>query len=658
MQPQDPTENPTIEGQYTPKGPKDVSEDERRFSDMITKWRAGGKAFYDEAQDLLDLYARLQAPDSSDMGDATVISTLMFQFIDKVVSTVLPVKPQGDVKSHRKALANKAKARALLATRDIENDPHFEDKCERVTILAAILREAFFEVTWDVIRQCAVVEGYSPLEITWDTQARSFEESEWVCKSTKLTMAQFRARVKGKTQPLGAVPVARIYRNTAWNDAVSQKKRGGAGDGYAANHHQESDTATSYEVQSLQNTVDVVYVYEVYDFVNRQVLHFLADVPEALYIADLPYRYMPRGNHFVRLESHDAVRHNRGMSDAMLIRGFVEDLELYNTAEKHTSLTHGLPAKFYNKAAVNNPEALESKIQKKVPGSWIPLDLKPNFSIDNFVRPEPLQSTTVDFASAKATAERNVHNTLSMNQLDGAQTATRDAIQDEAQAKNVARRKRKVAKALSSVCKRIVALHRQYMPKDKVLFVFDEASGEEVQATHEDMGFLSLEYVDENGNVIKTEEVDGVKKVPENAAGVRDPEDEIFVYGITEGEAETGNAQKRRYLASAFPVLESGIAAGVLDPHSIFGGAAEAYGFGDGVIPRQDYEKRQREAAQAQAQAQQPEDTSTGGAPGDAAAQEPVPGPETNMLDGSQNGGEVQVAGGGQFEPTMQGGPT
>ena len=245
----------------------------------------------------------------------------LFAFADTMIATIIPTNPECTIVHRREELREAAKLRELLVN-DLMHKEKLHSKLWKLATRATIFPRAFLKCVWNETKGRPITRVINPEFIFFDAMAEDWEDIRYICEVTVLTRGEFERRIKKRGREGG------VYRSNALEDATFGP--------YPDWLLDEEDGSEDDDHNIVREGFDWITIYEYYDLVAKEFIHYMEDGQTPLLVSPLPYKQL--ANPYTMLTFNDNLKDLGGLSDAELVFPTIERLNELSSLELwHTS---------------------------------------------------------------------------------------------------------------------------------------------------------------------------------------------------------------------------------------------------------------------------------------------------------------------------------
>lgn len=418
-------------------------------------------------------------PEDDAEEEITHETNYLFGFADTMVASTCPRRPAVTLTPRIRRDRPVTKAREALANeylKQIRAGKHLR----KTVNMAHIYPRAFLKASWSFEDNAPRIRAIRPHKVFFDLAADDWEDVRYVIEVRPITRATFARRVKGPGKRGG------LYRADAMKDA----NFGSYPEWLVSEDRKDRSDAAAVARAAYQ----WVTVYEVYDFVEKKLWHFLdGDVP-ALYEGKLPWKYLQ--NPFYMVQFHDNLEDLGGLSDGQLAFPGIQQLNSLSTL-KMWHVKSSIPIGLLNKKYLDDPEAFVTAIQAvDGPGQMVEFETRVDVTGDQLLGWTRSPSLPVDFNGMQDQVRSDTEFVLAMpahlrGQGGDTDVATQLSLIDTATKTRNGDRQEEVYGAVAWMGVSILSLFAEFIPED---FARDaQVEGKDMTLTPQTLGFFDEE---------------------------------------------------------------------------------------------------------------------------------------------------------------------
>ena len=432
---------------------KIISNHKSRMKTLRKRWKRAAEMYRTE------YYNRSHA-DWFDDGDyvvedesVTFENNWLFAFADTMIANIVPPNPECTIRHRREELKDSAKFRELLV-----NDLFYKEKAHsklwKLGTRATIFPRSFLKCVWSETKGRPILRVINPEFIFFDAMAEDWEDIRYICEVTVLTRGEFEKRIKKRGKKAG------VYRSDALDDASF---------GPYPNWLLDEDTKDNDDHEVVRDGFDWITIYEYYDLVSREFIHYMEGSQRPLLTANLPYKMLP--NPYAMLSFNDNLKDLGGLSDAELVFPTIERLNEMSSLELWHNKS-SIPVTVVHSGLVDDPAEFEDALENvDGPGQVITIAAKPKVSVNDVMGQTPTPTLPVEWQSTKGALREQIEFVLGIASyqrggLGQSDVATELALADTAIRTRNSRRQKVIYDCISWAAKAIVALYSEFLPDD------------------------------------------------------------------------------------------------------------------------------------------------------------------------------------------------
>jgi hypothetical protein len=333
-----------------------------------------GKATMDEDG---GIKTSLLGRDSNEAGDGYLQEPILYQLMDTLTATVTPPTPAVEILPQSLEISMSAAQTAQALINNAFRRRRLTGDLGRAVTYTGLFGHAYMLTTWSEDETLPRYDVIHPKDLFVDPIAKKWEDVRYVVHRVILPAEEVRLRGAQGTYTQDAVERVLKGATPASSSSLYATARYYLDEINFGFHPPTemtlSDEATRFE-QSLEN---VCLLYQVYDFVNNEVIHVAAQyrgsAKEVVFREALPYKLVR--NPFSMLRFTDSLDSLRGVSIAQLVTPLVDQLHKLKTMRmRHAAAM--IPRTLMRADIVQNPDAVQTAIlNAPTPGHTIPVSM-------------------------------------------------------------------------------------------------------------------------------------------------------------------------------------------------------------------------------------------------------------------------------------------
>jgi hypothetical protein len=456
---------------------KVINNHKSRMRTLRKRWKRAAEMYRTE-------YYHRSSTDDGDFvvedESITFENNWLFAFADTMIANIIPPNPECTIKHRRQHLKESAKLRELLV-----NDLLYREKAHaklwKLGTRATVFPRSFIKCVWNAAKGRPILRVLNPEFIFFDAMAEDWEDIRYICEVTVLTRGEFEKRIKKRGKKDG------VYRSDSLEDATF---------GPYPNWLLDEDTSDQDDHNIVREGFDWITIYEYYDLVSREFIHYMEDSPRPLLTAELPYEQL--ANPYNMLSFNDNLKDLGGLSDAELVFPTIERLNEMSSLELWHNKS-SIPVTVIHSGLVDDPAEFEDAMENvDGPGQIITIAAKPKVSVNDVMGTTPMPTLPMEWQSTKGSLREQIEFVLGIASyqrggLGQSDVATELALADTAIRTRNSRRQKVIYDCISWLAKAIIALYAQFLPEDSEIPVKLGTDEEVKSLTRKGLGFTSEE---------------------------------------------------------------------------------------------------------------------------------------------------------------------
>jgi len=432
---------------------KVITNHKSRMRILRKRWRRAADMYRTE-------YYNRSHSDGFDDGDyvvedesVTFENNWLFAFADTMIANIVPPNPECTIKHRREELKESAKFRELLVN-DLFYRERAHSKLWKLGTRATVFPRSFIKCVWSEAKGRPILRVINPEFIFFDAMAEDWEDIRYICEVTVLTRGEFEKRIKKRGRKDG------VYRSDALEDATF---------GPYPDWLLDEDTKDNDDHQIVREGFEWITIYEYYDLVSKEFIHYMEGAQRPLLSAPLPYSLL--SNPYNMLSFNDNLKDLGGLSDAELVFPTIERLNEMSSLELwHNKCS--IPVTIVHSGLVDDPAEFEDALENvDGPGQVITIAAKPKVSVNDVMGQTPTPTLPLEWQNTKASLREQIEFVLGIASyqrggLGQSDVATELALADTAIRTRNSRRQKVVYDCIAWMAKAIVALYSEFLPED------------------------------------------------------------------------------------------------------------------------------------------------------------------------------------------------
>lgn len=418
-------------------------------------------------------------PEDSAEEAITHETNYLFGFADTMVANTCPRRPAVTIHPRIRRDRKLTKAREAFANEFLKQT-RAGKHLRRAVNMAHIYPRSFIKASWSFEDNAPRFRAIAPHKVFFDIAADDWDDVRYVVEARPITRATFLKRIKGKGKKSGT------YRP----DALEHANFGSYPEWLVAEDRKGQTDAA----QVARSVYQWVTIYEVYDFVEKRLWHFLDGEVPALFEGELPWHYLP--NPFFLMQFHDNLEDLGGLSDGQLAFPGIQQLNNLSSL-KMWHVKTGIPIGILNKKYLDDPEAFSTALEAvNGPGKMVEIETRVDIDLERLLTYTRTPTLPMDFNSMQDQVRADTEFVLAMpahqrGQAGDTDVATQLSLIDTATKTRNGDRQEEVYVAVSWMALSILCLFAEFIPEDFVRDV--QVEGQDVMLTPDSLGFFDEE---------------------------------------------------------------------------------------------------------------------------------------------------------------------
>ena len=434
-------------------------------------------------------------------GEAYFDTNYAFMMVDTGRSNVVPGNPQ--VQIHPMSLEvdqSRTKTAEALVNYNFRQG-RIRKALTRMNGLTMLHGVSYLKAVYNLRENRVKYETVPRSDLFVDPLADTWEDVGYIIQKTTLTVAEVKARLEDGRY---MVPAGKTVQQAIENMRVRANPNflGGEANNAASGRSLEwVGKPTPRDIidddNRVRRKIDVVVVYEVFDFAGNRYWHFGGPSLTPLFKSELPYKLVK--NPFLPLVYNDSLEGTAGLSDMQLIEPLVQQIH-YMDATRMRHAQACIPRTLVNDDAVENADSFQQDlIEADGPGRLVRVKLSNeryrSASLGDIFHTTPQPSLMPEFAGTIQRAEDKVFETLGISPFQrgtvgAGRVATEFALADQANQTRLSERLQAIGDLLEAAARLTLDLYNEFLPKTEQIYLRVEGSSPAQSANRETLPFF------------------------------------------------------------------------------------------------------------------------------------------------------------------------